>query len=103
MIVRVRLQPLRKLLLRMTADLLVVLGVGGMLVWLWGLSDGAVYQYSQGVQFSREAAHSDVRIAGNPILPEASPRNRLSPAGSLPRCPSPIHCCWGGWKYRASI
>ncbi len=76
MIVRVRLQPLWKSFLRVTADLLIVLGVGGMLVWLWGVSDGAVYQYTQGVQFSREAAHSDVTIAANPITPvapEASP------------------------------
>jgi sortase A len=87
MIVRVRLQPLWRLFLRGTADLLIVLGVGGMLVWLWGLSDGVVFQYTQGVQFSREAAHSDVRIAGNPVIPEASPEpivpHWLAPA--LPR------------------
>jgi LPXTG-site transpeptidase (sortase) family protein len=87
MIVRVRLQPLWKLFLRATADLLIVVGVGGMLVWVWGLSDGAVYQYTQGVQFSREATHSDVRVAGNPIFPEASPEPIVSRwlAPALPR------------------
>ena len=87
MIVRVRLQPLRKLFLRVTADLLIVLGVGGMLVWVWGLSDGAVYQYTQNVQFSAEAAHSDFRIAGNPVVPEASPAALVSRwlAPALPR------------------
>lgn len=86
MIVRVRLQPLWKLFLMVTADLLIVLGVGGMLVWVWGLSDGAVYQYTQGVQFSEEAAHSKV-VAANPVVPEAPPEPSVARwlAPALPR------------------
>jgi LPXTG-site transpeptidase (sortase) family protein len=44
-----------------------------VLVWLWGLSDGAVYQYAQGVRFSREAGGGDFRIAGSAGIPEVSP------------------------------
>ena len=73
MVVRVRLQPPWKLFLGLTADLLILLGVGGMLVWLWGLSDGAVYQYAQGVRFSKDAGGGDFGIAGSPAIPEVSP------------------------------
>ncbi|MBZ5673771.1 MAG: class D sortase [Acidobacteriia bacterium] len=78
MVVRVRLQPLWKLFLGVVADLLIVGGVAGMLVWLWGLSDGAVYQYTQGAQFTREAAGSDFGIAGNKAVADASPRSGFS-------------------------
>jgi sortase A len=68
MIVRVRLQPLWKLFVQVTADLLIFLGVAGVLVWIWGISDGVVYQYSQAAHFSREAGA--VRISENPAIPE---------------------------------
>ena len=73
MVVRVRLQPPWKLFLGLTADLLILLGVAGVLVWLWGLSDGVVYQYAQGVRFSREAGGGDFGIASSPAIPEVSP------------------------------
>jgi LPXTG-site transpeptidase (sortase) family protein len=82
MVVRVRLQPPWKLFLGLTADLLILLGVAGVLVWLWGLSDGAVYQYAQGVSFSRDAGGGDFGIAGSPAnslkLPEVSPPSGVS-------------------------
>jgi sortase A len=78
MVLRVRLQPSWKLFLRVTADLLIVLGVAGVLVWLWGLSDGFVYQYSQSIQFSKEATGGDVKIAENPVIPAASPQPGVS-------------------------
>lgn len=78
MVVRVRLQPSWKLFLGLAADLLIVGGVGGMLVWLWGLSDGAVYQYTQSAHFSREAAGGDFGTAGNTAVIEASPRSGIS-------------------------
>ena len=78
MVVRVRLQPLWKLFLGIVADLLILLGVAGVLVWLWGLSDGAVYQYAQGVRFSRDAGSGDFRIAGNTAIPEVSPSPGVS-------------------------
>ena len=78
MVVRVRPQPFRKLFLGLTADLLILVGVAGMLVWLWGLSDGVVYQYAQNARFSREAAGGDFGIAGNTAVVEASPRSGIS-------------------------
>jgi sortase A len=73
MLVRVRLQPVWKLFLRVTADLLVLVGVAGLLIWLWGLSDGVVYQYTQSVQFNKDAGSGDAGIAGSPAIPEVSP------------------------------
>jgi len=78
MVVRVRLQPPWKLFLGVVADLLIVGGVAGMLVWFWGLSDGAVYQYSQSAHFSREAAGGDFEIAGNTAVIQASSRSGVS-------------------------
>ena len=49
-----------------------------MLVWLWGLSDGALYQFTQNARFSREAAGSDFGIARNTPVAEASPRPGVS-------------------------
>jgi LPXTG-site transpeptidase (sortase) family protein len=46
-----------------------------MLVWLWGLSDGTVYQYTQDARFSQEAAGGDFEIAGSTAVVEASPRS----------------------------
>jgi sortase A len=73
MIVRVRPQPLWKLLLGIAADLLILLGVAGLLVWVWGLSDGVLYQYTQGVQFSTDAGSGGAGIAGNPAIPKVGP------------------------------
>lgn len=73
MIVRVRPQPLWKLFLGLAADLLILLGVAGILVWVWGLSDGVLYQYMQGVQFSTDAGSGEAGIAGNPAIPEVGP------------------------------
>jgi sortase A len=62
----------------LTADLLILVGVAGMLVWLWGLSDGAVYQFAQNAHFSRDAAGGDFEIAGNTAVVEANPRSAVS-------------------------
>ena len=79
MVVRVRLQPPWKLFLGLTADLLLLVGVAGILVWLWGLSDGAVYQYAQDVHFSSPATpeenpQSSVQQWIAPALPKPDPR-----------------------------
>lgn len=71
MVVRVRPQPLKKLLLAVTADLLVLAGIAGVLVWAWGISDGALYQYAQGVQFAKEVSDADLRSASVPNAPPA--------------------------------
>lgn len=91
MVVRVRHQPLWKLFVGVVADLLIFVGIAGMLVWFWGLSDGAVYQYTQGAQFTREAAGSDFGIAENTAVAEAGPRSGFSNwiAPALPK-PDPL-------------
>jgi len=86
MVVRVRLQPLWEFSLAVVADLLILVGIGGMLVWLWGLSEGAVYQYTQNAHFSREAAGGDFGIAGTPAVVEASPQSGV-PAWIAPALP----------------
>lgn len=78
MVGQVRHQPLWKLFLGVVADLLILVGIAGMLVWLWGLSDGAVYQYTQNAHFSRDAAGDNFGIAGNTAVAEASPRSGVS-------------------------
>jgi len=78
MVVRVRLQPVWKLFLQVTADLLIFVGVAGILVWIWALSDGAVYQYAQNAHFSREAAGGDYGSAGNPATVVTGPRSGVS-------------------------
>ena len=83
MVVRVRLKPPWKLFLGVTADLLIFVGVAGVLVWLWGLADGAAYQYAQrqytqNAHFSREAAGGDAGITDNPSIPEAAARSGIS-------------------------
>ena len=90
MVVRVRPKPLWKLFLGVTADLLILLGVAGVLIWLWGLSDGALYQYTQGVQFSRDAGGGDARIEGSPAIPEVSPLPGVSQPPGIPRWIVPV-------------
>ena len=86
MVVRVRFQPLWEFFLAVVADLLIFVGIAGMLVWLWGLSEGSVYQYTQNAHFSREAAGGDFGIAGTPAVVEASPRSGV-PAWIAPALP----------------
>jgi sortase A len=73
MIVRVRSKPLWKIFVGVAADLLILLGTAAVLVWGWGLSDGFLYQYVQGVQFSTDAGSGGAGIAGSPTIPEAGP------------------------------
>jgi sortase A len=54
------------------------LGVGGVLVWAWGLSEGALYQYAQGVQFATEVSDTELGSAGNPAAPQADPPFAIS-------------------------
>lgn len=84
MVLRVRLQPPWKLFLGVTADLLILTGIAGVLVWGWGLADGALYQYAQSVHF--ESA-GNFGIADTRAVPEASPRLTISTwiAPALPR------------------
>jgi sortase A len=56
MTARVRLKGTGRAIVRLTADLLIFAGVSAVLVWLWVLSDGAVYQYVQETHFASETA-----------------------------------------------
>jgi LPXTG-site transpeptidase (sortase) family protein len=60
------------------ANLLILAGVCGVLVWVWALSSGALYQYVQRVHFAREtAAEGDFGIAsGDAEIPEFAPQPR---------------------------
>ncbi len=90
MIVRVRAEPLWKISVRVLADLLIVVGVAGLLAWSWGLADGALYQYSQAVQFESVTAPA-VSIEPTASIPAPAPRiairHLLAPA--LPK-PDPL-------------
>jgi sortase A len=62
----------------MVADLLLLSGIGGVLVWAWGLSEGAFYQYAQGVQFATEVSDAELGSGGNPAAPQAGPPLAIS-------------------------
>jgi len=56
MVVRVRVESVKRRVLALTADSLILAGLFGLVVWAWGLSEGALYQYVQRVQFARDIA-----------------------------------------------
>lgn len=61
MVVRVRVESVKQRswvgqTLIWTADSFILAGVCGLVIWAWGLSDGALYQYVQRVQFARMLA-----------------------------------------------
>jgi sortase A len=90
MIVRVRAEPLWKISVRVLADLLILLGVAGVIAWVWGLGEGALYQYSQAVHFeSATAAPVSVEPPkGEPApVPGIAIQRLLAPA--LPK-PDPL-------------
>lgn len=61
---RVIIQPVKaSMVLRLTADALILAGGCALAVWAWGLIEGAWYQYTQGVQFARTVAGEDSEIA----------------------------------------
>ncbi len=73
MTVRVRIEPVGKRVLRFLADLLMIGGLGGVLYWMWALTDGAVYQYTQAIEFAKEIGSAapagiPLRVAPSPDL-----------------------------------
>ncbi len=82
MIVRVRAEPLWRISVRVLADLLIFVGVAGVIAWVWGLGDGVLYQYSQAVQFeSATAAPASLDPAwGDPVpSPRIAIQHLLAP------------------------
>jgi sortase A len=70
---------LKQKLLRLTADSLVLVGIGGVVVGLVGLSEGWFYQYVQEAQFEEVAAGDDARIATGEAITPSRPRPELYP------------------------
>ena len=89
MIVRVRAEPLWKISVRVLADLLMFVGLAGMVVWIWWIADGAVYQYTQGIQFESAVEHKLPQAIENDTAP--APRIQIARllAPALPK-PDPL-------------
>jgi sortase A len=64
--VRVRMELGSRPLLNLAADLLMVAGAAGVLVFAWATFDAAYYQYTQKIQFETRMA------PGAPGIPESS-------------------------------
>ena len=77
MIVRVHAEPLRRAFLRVLADLLIFLGVAGAAAWIWWVADGALYQYTQSIQFE-SAAENHLPIEAIPTDPVSAARIEMS-------------------------
>lgn len=79
MTVRVRIEPGGRQAVRFLAGLLMVVGLGGILYWMWALAEGAVYQYVQSIQFVKEVgagANPGIpleKTSGNPLVPGIAP------------------------------
>ena len=87
MIVRVRAEPLRRSFLRVLADLLIFLGFAGVAAWIWGIADGALYQYTQRIQFESVAEN---KLPAEAIGNDPTPAPRMDIARLLaPALPKP--------------
>ena len=80
MTVRVRIEPVRKQVFRILADLLIAGGLAGILYGMWALADGAVYQYMQAREFAKQIGAS--APAGMPL--------KITPAGPSRLDSSPL-------------
>lgn len=66
-------------LLYWAADLLVLLGTAGLLLFAWSFLDGSYYQYAQRIQFEQQVTNPEVAgvstgIAQTIALPETRPQ-----------------------------
>lgn len=67
MTARVRVKSLGRLLLQVSADLLVFIGICGVLIWAWAWTDAAVYQHVQEVAFDRAFIEPLAPSVVNPV------------------------------------
>lgn len=81
MTARVRVKSLGRLLLQVSADLLVFIGICGVLVWAWAWTDAAVYQHIQEVAFDRALLEPLAPTVVNPAV--------VNPATTRPRSADP--------------
>jgi sortase A len=69
--VRIRVKSDDRSLLKLAADLLILVGAASVLVFAWAMLDGAYYQYSQKLQFETEVTDGSLGVAKQISLPEA--------------------------------
>lgn len=74
MVVRVRAASFKRRFVALAADSLILAGVCALLVWAWGLSEGTIYQYVQGVQFARSVAGDGAGVVAGSTASEPRPR-----------------------------
>ena len=68
---RIRVKSDDRSLLKLAADLLILVGAASVLVFAWAMLDGAYYQYSQKLQFETEVTDGSLGVAKQISLPEA--------------------------------
>lgn len=73
MLIRVRIFPVKRRLLVVTANLLMLAGAGCLLVWVWAFFEGALYQHFQRVEFTRSIARRSVPVESAIIEPGTAP------------------------------
>jgi sortase A len=66
LIVRVRLMPSWRPLLRLAANLLIIAGASVVAVWVWALLDGMVYQHVQQTHFAEATGGVDLQFETRP-------------------------------------
>src|SRR5579884_3903994 len=90
MLVRVRLLGSSKVRgLHLLADSFIVAGLIGVAVWAWGLSEGALYQYAQRIQFARSVAGGDSGTGVEEAPSESGPQFAFQSARKSPAAPAP--------------
>lgn len=89
MVIRVRAESLWKPLRKAAADLLILVGAAGVLVWAWGMFGTMLYQHVQKNHFERELIEHPANPARPPARVPGSSGNTggavLQPARTEPR------------------
>lgn len=80
MLIRVRVESVRRKLLALAADSLILAGLCGLIAWAWGLSEGTLYQYVQRVQFARDVAEDGAGAEMRQATPAPPPRLDSAPS-----------------------
>ncbi len=79
-----------RLLLHWAADLLMLLGIAGLLLFAWSLLDGTYFQYSQRVRFEQQLASPEVAgLSTGSVKPVALPDTRPQPEHRFQLLPKP--------------
>jgi LPXTG-site transpeptidase (sortase) family protein len=76
---RVRVTPGSRTLLHWAADLLMLAGSAGVMVFAWSLLDGAYYQHAQKIQFESQIAGGDAGLAEQVSLVDPHPLSNNQP------------------------